>query len=179
MIELYDQLLAIHEALDHAHLPHAFGGAIALAYCTKEPRGTRDLDINVFVDPERSDDVLDALPPGLKVGASDRKRLRQDGQIRVVWDRTPVDIFLNTTRFHTDVARRTLERPFEGTTIRVLDCVTLMVFKAMYGRSRDWADIEEMLAAGVQGRGALNHLSEIVGSTHPATMRLAELVRAD
>src|ERR1044071_8621057 len=100
MIELPEKLVAIHTAFDGARLPHAFGGAIALAYCTKEPRGTRDLDINVFVDPERSDEVLNALPPGPKVEPSVRHRLRRDGQVRVMWDRTPIDIFLTTTQFH-------------------------------------------------------------------------------
>lgn len=51
---LAQRLLAVHDALDAAELPHAFGGAIALAYCTEEPRGTRDLDVNVFVDPTRA-----------------------------------------------------------------------------------------------------------------------------
>ena len=32
------------------------------AYCTLDPRGTRDLDFNVFVEPERAREVLAALP---------------------------------------------------------------------------------------------------------------------
>ncbi len=51
MSELGDQLLAIHDALDAARIPHAIGGAIALGYCTLEPRGTRDVDVNVFTAP--------------------------------------------------------------------------------------------------------------------------------
>src|SRR5262249_41808856 len=42
---LAERLIAIHDSLDAAGVPHAFGGAIALAYCTEEPRGTRDLDV--------------------------------------------------------------------------------------------------------------------------------------
>ena len=38
------------------------GGAIALAYCTLDPRGTRDLDFNVFVGAERAREVFAALP---------------------------------------------------------------------------------------------------------------------
>jgi hypothetical protein len=48
MSELVDRLFAIHDALADAGLAHAFGGAIALAYCVEEPRGTRDLDVNIF-----------------------------------------------------------------------------------------------------------------------------------
>ena len=59
---LGERLLAVHDSLTDAALPHAFGGAIALAYCTEEPRGTRDLDVNVFVDPLRAEEALSALP---------------------------------------------------------------------------------------------------------------------
>jgi hypothetical protein len=54
MSVLAERLLEVHAALSEAKLAHAFGGAIALAYCTEEPRGTRDLDVNVFVSPQRS-----------------------------------------------------------------------------------------------------------------------------
>ncbi len=36
MSVLAKRLLAIHDALSSARVPHAFGGAIALAYCTIE-----------------------------------------------------------------------------------------------------------------------------------------------
>ena len=38
--------------------------------------------------------------------------------------------------------------PFAGTQIPVLGPVELAVFKAMFDRTRDWADIEAMVAAG-------------------------------
>jgi hypothetical protein len=39
MSALAKRLIDIHDALTAADLPHAFGGAVALAYCTQEPRG--------------------------------------------------------------------------------------------------------------------------------------------
>ncbi len=42
-----ERILALHAALDAASVPHAFGGALALAWCTQRPRGT--VDVNVFV----------------------------------------------------------------------------------------------------------------------------------
>ena len=38
--------------------------------------------------------------------------------------------------------------PFAGTRIPVLGPTELAVFKVMFGRTRDWADVEAMLAAG-------------------------------
>ena len=43
---LADKIVAIHQALDAAQLPHAFGGALALAWCTQRARGTIDIDVN-------------------------------------------------------------------------------------------------------------------------------------
>src|SRR5437773_11210415 len=49
MTGLADKILAIHDAFDAVRLPHAFGGALALAWCTERARGTIDIDVNIFV----------------------------------------------------------------------------------------------------------------------------------
>lgn len=41
------------------------GGALALAYATHEPRGTRDIDVNVFVASTEAQAVFAALPAGV------------------------------------------------------------------------------------------------------------------
>src|SRR6516162_5225835 len=104
MSSLADRLLAIHAALSDAGFPHAFGGAIALAYCTEEPRGTRDLDVNVFAEPNLAKQVLAALPARVAIRAADVRAAERDGQVRVWWEDTPVDIFLDVHRFHRRVA---------------------------------------------------------------------------
>jgi hypothetical protein len=177
MSDLSDRLLAVHRALEEAGFPHAFGGAIALAYCTQEPRGTRDLDVNVFVPVDRSGDVLDALPKGVSVAPSDKTAARRNGQVRVMWDQTPIDLFFDTDKFHDEVARSVRVVPFDGTEIPVLGCEALIVFKAMFNRTRDWADIEAVLEAGAtNGRGALESVRSILGGSDPAAVRLAGLV---
>jgi hypothetical protein len=42
------KVMRIAQALEQAQIPYAFGGAIALAYYAA-PRGTEDIDINVFL----------------------------------------------------------------------------------------------------------------------------------
>jgi hypothetical protein len=145
--ELSELLFAVHDALDQAQIPHALGGAIALAYCTLDPRGTRDLDFNVFVGPERARDVLAALPAGIEVSGERLQRLERDGQVRLRSGITPVDLFLSVLPFHDHVADHIRRVPFEGRTIPVLSCTALVVFKAMFDRTRDWADIESMVEA--------------------------------
>jgi hypothetical protein len=145
--ELGDQLLAIHDALDDARIPHAIGGAIALGYCTLEPRGTRDLDVNVFIGPERAKDVFTALPEGVEFSGVHLEQAEKDGQVRLRWGATPIDVFLSVLPFHDHVQAHVRVVPFEGRTIPVLGCTGLAVFKAMFDRPRDWVDIEAMFEA--------------------------------
>ena len=148
MSVLADRLVGVHRALDAAGLPHAFGGAIALAYCTEEPRGTRDIDVNVFVPVDRAAEVLGALPAGVTVADADVVAAARDGQVRVWWEDTPVDVFLDVHEFHLAVADDVRAVPFAGTEIPVLDCDALAVFKVVFDRTKDWADIETMVVAG-------------------------------
>jgi hypothetical protein len=145
---LADKILAIHRALDDARLPHAFGGALALAWCTQRARGTIDIDVNVFVPAERTADLLAALPVEVTATDDAAAQLETDGQTRLWWTHTPVDVFLDTTPFHTGVGERIRREPFAGHDVPFLACRDLAVFKAFFDRTRDWADLEEMSAAG-------------------------------
>ena len=174
--ELVEKLLAIHGALKARSLPHAFGGAIALAYCVQEPRGTRDLDINVFVDAKRAGEVLAALPDGVRVGEADIEQAKRDGQTRLFWDGVPVDLFLNHLPLHDEVSNGVTWVELQGTQIPVLDCASLVVFKSFFARGRDWGDIEEVAAATPQDvESALKTVTELVGEDDPSRRRLAAI----
>jgi hypothetical protein len=142
------KILALHAALDAARLPHAFGGALALAWCTQRARGTIDIDLNVFVDTERSDEVFDALPVDVTRSDAELRVCRRDGQVRLWWGATPIDLFTDTTDFHRAVASRAVTHEFAGATVPFLGCSDLAVFKAFFSRGKDWVDLEEMLVAG-------------------------------
>ncbi len=148
MSDLVGKIIDLHRAFEHVGLPHAFGGALALAWCTRRARGTIDLDVNVFVPAEDYEQVIDALPEEVTVTRKDLAIFRRDGQVRVWWDDTPVDLFLNTTDYHDGVAQRVRWERFGGAAVPFLACVDLAVFKAFFNRTKDWADLEEMQSAG-------------------------------
>lgn len=148
MTALPAKIIAMHRALTDVDVPHAFGGALALAWCTERARGTIDIDVNVFVDVSRTAEVLAALPAGIAWSAGDVAAIERDGQTRLWWDGTPVDVFLNTTAFHAQVADRSHEELFAGEFVPFLSCADLAVFKAFFNRTKDWADLEEMSTAG-------------------------------
>jgi hypothetical protein len=173
---LGDRLLAVHDALSEAGLPHAFGGAIALGYCTLEPRGTRDLDLNVFVAPERVKEVFAALPHGVTVTALNVEQAERDGQVRVWWQDTPIDIFLDVLPLHAEVARDVRHVPFSERSIPVLGCDALGLFKAMFDRTRDWADIEAMIEAkALDVQRVAARIAELEDGDSPRATRLLGL----
>jgi hypothetical protein len=173
---LAERLLAVHDSLTKAGLAHAFGGAIALGYCTSEPRGTRDLDVNVFAPPERADDVLGALPDAVTVTAQNREQLTRVGQVRVWWEDTPIDLFLDVLNFHREVARSVKQVPFMDRTIPVVGCTALTVFKAMFDRTRDWADIEAMVEmSAIDVDDAVRWIQDVDGADSLRARRLESL----
>jgi hypothetical protein len=176
--ELGNQLLAVHDRLDAADIPHAIGGAIALGYCVFEPRGTRDIDVNVFVDPRRARDVFAAMPEGVEVSGMQLEQAERDGQVRLYWGITPIDLFLSVLPFHDHVEARVRLVPFEGRTIPVLDCTGLAVFKAMFDRPRDWIDIEAMVEARSLDIGDASRWLREMLDEDPRIARLAELPAA-
>lgn len=179
MSVLAERLLTVDGALDTAGIPHAFGGAIALAYCTEEPRATRDLDVNVFVGVDRADAVLAALPDPIDAGPEERAALLADGQVRLWWDDMPVDLFFDVHDFHRHAATAVRIVPFAGALVPVLGCAELAVFKVLFDRTKDWADIEAMREAGaLDGATVLGFVTALLGADDARVVRLDALLRA-
>ena len=164
MSRLEDRLVAVHDRLTAAGIPHAIGGAIALGYCVLEARATQDVDVNVFVTPDRTKEVFAALPQEVSFSGLDVERAERDGQVRLWWDVTPIDLFLNVLPFHEEVAKSIRHVTLGEHTIPVLGCTGLAVFKAMFDRPRDWVDIEAMVEArSIDIEEARRWVVEIVG----------------
>jgi hypothetical protein len=177
MTELTAKLFAIHDALAEDGLAHAFGGAIALAFCVEEPRGTRDLDVNVFTPAENAKRVLEALPAEIEVADDDLELIVREGQARLWWSGTPIDVFLNNHPFHEEVAEGVVWVPLEGRQVPVLDCASLVVFKSLFDRTKDWADIEaiaECTPAHIESGAAA--VARLVGEDDETCQRLRSVL---
>lgn len=142
---LVAKVVAIHHALEQAGLPHAIGGALALAY-HGEPRATVDIDVNVFVPPTDSVKVGEILNP-LGVDLDGLTVAERDGQVRLWWGRTPVDLFFAYDDVHTEMANHVETVRFADTSIPILSAEDLVFCKAVFDRPKDWIDIDQVLAA--------------------------------
>lgn len=142
---LPQQILAVHAALDHDGIPHAFGGAIALAYCG-EPRATYDIDVNIFLNISQHHRVFDSLSTLFLI--TDRPRVEQEvlrsAQTRLRWGQIPVDLFFSDIPYHDSLAARARDVDFIGTRIKVLSAEDLILCKAAFNRPKDWIDIENI-----------------------------------
>ena len=176
-VPLPDKVLWLHESLDAARIPHALGGALALAYYA-EPRVTIDVDLNLFVPVERWRDVVDALTPlGVDAGNLDEQALLRDGQCRLWWGSNPVDLFFAYDEFHDEMRKEVRRVPFAESTVPILAPEHLAVCKAMFDRPKDWIDIEQMLVAtqDLDLAAIEGWLERMVGPADQRMKHLAEL----
>jgi hypothetical protein len=173
---LPEKVVAIHQQLDAAKVPHAIGGALALAYYA-EPRVTVDIDVNVFVATDRWPQVRDALAPlGVDV-TLDLAVLERDGQVRLWWGRNAVDLFFSNDEFHGEMQRGARRVPFGQATLSILSPEHLAVCKAMFDRTKDWLDIEQMLVATdpIDLAEIERLLERMVGADDPRIAKLEEI----
>ena len=173
---LAEKVIALHRRLEAARIPHAIGGALALAYYA-EPRATVDVDINVFVSTDRWPDVSAALAEiGVDVSA-DASALERDGQVRLWWGRNAVDLFFSYDEFHEEMPRKSLRVPFGDTTVQVLSPEHLAVCKAMFDRTKDWLDIEQILVATepIDLEEIEAQLTRMIGPSDPRIAKLMEI----
>lgn len=181
-----ERAVLLHQRLEAVGIPHALGGALALAYHVLDARGTNDIDLNVTLDPDDPQPLFEALPEGLPWTSEDVAAVRQTGQVRLYWPHSdgpptqpiPVDLFLPQHDFHGVVADRTELVPMLESTVPIISATDLTIFKALFSRAKDWADIEELLRYGRVDVDDVRHwLHQLVGDDDPRLDRLAELVQ--
>jgi len=133
--------------------------------------------VNVFLAPERFDSVREALAPLGVETSVDSLALARDGQCRLRWGRTPVDVFFAYDPIHDAMRSATRSVPFADTNLPILSPEHLAVCKAVFDRPQDWIDVEQMMV-GAEGfeRGEVDAwLARIVGPDSEALRRFRAL----
>lgn len=174
---LAQRIVAIDAAL--AKVPHAFGGALALAYYA-EPRATIDIDVNVFVGADQFERVAAPLRAlGVSVDEPEVEAfVRSNGQVRVMWDSTPIDLFFAYDPFHDAAGAACQVVPFADGEIPILAAEHLMVCKVVFNRAKDWVDIDAMLdlGRGLDAAEMLRWVGRIAGDDDPRYARIVALL---
>jgi hypothetical protein len=179
-LTLPQKIVAVHDRLEGAAIAHAFGGALALAYYA-EPRATDDIDINVFLEPAAFPKVQQALAPlGIDANDVNPSILERDGQCRLRWGRTPLDLFLAYDELHDAMRREVRLQPFGDSRLPILAPEHLLVCKAIFDRPKDWLDIEQVLVCveDLDIAEIRAWLDRIVGAEDPRRQRLDQTAHA-
>lgn len=151
-MSIVDAVIEVHRALDGAGVPHAFGGALALAHYA-EPRGTVDIDVNVFVADVDSSGVLTGLALlGYEPEREAGDRVPIAGvRLRRPSDRFPVDLFPSLHPAYDEIAGRVRRIAFgpDRVDLPFLSAEDLALFKLSFGRDKDWVDLRRMCESGL------------------------------
>ena len=123
-----------------------------------------------------------AILAGLGVSPGpDALTVERDGQCRVWWGRTPIDVFFAYDALHEAMKGAIRTEPFADATIPILAPEHLLVCKAIFNRPKDWLDIEQ-IAVTVEDLDAaeiLSWLDRILGADDPRTQRVATALGAE
>jgi hypothetical protein len=137
----------IADALEEAGISYAIGGALALAIAGV-PRGTADVDVNVFVSEERVPDAIRVLAAlGIEISEAATVQARERGMFAGRWDGMRIDVFLPSIEFAHE-AERTRVRVTDsaGWSGWFLSAEALTVFKLLFFRGKDLVDLERLVA---------------------------------
>ncbi|MHB1469276.1 MAG: nucleotidyl transferase AbiEii/AbiGii toxin family protein [Solirubrobacteraceae bacterium] len=141
-----EKIIALRDVFETHAVPYAFGGAIALFYY-RDPRSTIDIDVNIFLPPERQAEITKLLRPIYDIDAAKvAADVTTAGQTRSLWGATYIDLFFADTEYHEAMGRRVQRKPFLDTEINVLSPEDLLVCKMLFDRPKDWLDVAAITA---------------------------------
>ena len=148
--DLVGAVCELHTHFDAQGIDHAFGGALALAYYI-EPRGTVDVDVNVFVPFQAGAPVVSGLGAlGFSAERPAAEWLPAAGvRLHRPADQVRVDLFFSLDAGYDEVARRTKRFPFgdQAMMLPFLSAEDLALFKLSFGRDKDWVDLRSLVHA--------------------------------
>lgn len=137
----------IADAFITHHVPYALGGAHALA-AWGVPRLTRDVDVTVFVELSELPRVAAAL--GAAGVVVDLDAMRREAEERGMFvgrcEGMRIDVFVPDIPLYASAEARRRTLVFLGSEASFLAPEDLILFKLLFFRTKDLADIESLLA---------------------------------
>jgi hypothetical protein len=161
--------LAIAQALEAAEISYALGGALALG-AHGVPRGTLDVDVNVFCQEHEIPLVIECLRAiGIEIDPEAAlARTRRDGMFVGRWAGMRIDVFVPSIPFsHEAENTRVRLTDTAGHAVYFLTAEAIAVFKLLFFRPKDIADLERLHAvqgADLDGDYVRRWIVEMMGS---------------
>ncbi len=142
--------LRLAAVLDEEQVPYAIGGALAYGLWG-DPRGTHDVDLNLFVDAEMLGDALRVLcAAGVSIDvAAALKEAKEGGVLIGHYDGMRIDLFAPSIPFSWEAGQTRVRLEVRGQEAWYLSAEAMAVFKLLFFRLKDRVDIERLVV--VQG----------------------------
>jgi hypothetical protein len=180
-VDFVELVVAVDAALAAKRIPHAFGGALALGFVAS-PRGTVDIDVNVFTPYDDLAPVDDAFR---ELGYE-----REPGEalpiagVRFVHasEPFPIDVFPALDPRYETMKSRIVRHRFGARNNRLpfLSAEDLCIFKLFVGRPQDWVDLGA-IALAMPGLDLAYIEDQLIGlrgpTMYPRVARLRGLLR--
>ena len=133
-------------ALDSRGCEYAVGGAIALGFWA-EPRGTLDVDVTLYFAENAVQSCLELLADiGCQFDEKAAQTLMNEhAYCQAIFGGRRIDVFLPTIPLYEAAFLRRCKIEISGQPIKIWDAETLCVFKLMFFRRKDIADVEQIL----------------------------------
>jgi hypothetical protein len=151
LVPAFEVASKLAAALEAAGIPYAIGGAIALG-AWSDPRGTHDVDLNLFVDHDGLDAALDVLSAaGVMIDRTAARSADEAGDVLIGhYGALRIDLFTPSIPFAWEAmkTRRRLLGP--SGEAYYLSPEAMAIFKLLFFRSKDLVDVEKLVA--IQGQ---------------------------
>jgi hypothetical protein len=142
-----DAALRIAAAFEDAGISYALGGALAYGLWAV-PRATVDVDVNVFVGDDALPAVFQTLTSlGVRIDPNEaRVQNERDGMFVGRWDLYRIDVFTPSIEFAWEAERTRIRHRVGEREAWFLSAETIAVFKLLFFRTKDLADLERLVA---------------------------------
>lgn len=140
----------IASCLEKQGVVYAITGAVAAAFWGVV-RPTKDIDLLLLAERVRMPAVFERLNEiGCSIGLeSALESIRKDFTVRTVCRSVPVEIFVPVLPWHHSALKRRVRKDVEGVPMWVMAAEDIVIFKTIFWRPKDVADIAGILS--IQG----------------------------
>jgi len=146
MTPIEEALAGITAFLDELSIPYMLIGGLAMA-AWGEARATLDVDLSVWIEPDRQESTLKRLFRSFQALPQDPFRFASQTRVCPLLSSNGVriDVVLGVLPFERDAIARARTLAIGGRTIRVASVEDLLLMKLVSERPRDREDAERLL----------------------------------
>lgn len=180
-LDAFTLAMRLAAVLDREEVPYAIGGALAFGLWG-DPRGTHDVDINLFIDHDALDGALDVLESaGVELDRQAALEADRQGDVFIGWHSgLRVDLFTPSIPFSWEAMQKTVRVQSPLGEAAFLSAESIAVFKLMFFRPKDLLDVEKLIE--VQGESLdlayiRDWIVKMMGEVDERTVALDKLIR--